>query len=145
MVVEYTTTISGLKESGSRYEFEMSRLKADYEQQMQSVNRSMGSEFQSKTQVYDREIQNLKGALNEKNIESERHRATINELQNALNRLELDSTSKIKTYEANLNNLKRENEDIYMKLKNLGEADRKAYMLESRVKEFERQLESSTI
>lgn len=37
---------------------------------MQSVNRSMGSELQNKSQLYEKEIERLRAALNDKNVES---------------------------------------------------------------------------
>ncbi len=50
-------------------------------------------------------------------------------------------TAKIRTYESNITSLKRDNEDIYNKLRALGESDRKAYELEARLAQYERELD----
>ena len=76
---------------------------------MQTVNSSMGSELHNKSQLYEKEIERLRSNISQINLDSEKLRGTINELQNALNRQELESSTKVRNLETNVNNLRRDN------------------------------------
>lgn len=125
----------------SKYESELGRVKTDYEQKLEYLNRTRGSEFQSKAQLYEAETEKLRSLLREKNEESDKQRARIYELEVILNRLELESSTKIKNYELNFANMKKENEELFSKVRVLSENERKLYEFQTKTGQYERELE----
>jgi chromosome segregation ATPase len=135
--IEYSLT--------TRTDSEISRIKSDYEQRMEALSRSQGTELQSRIQTYEKEQDRLRTALKAKGEECEQLRSRAYELEVALKRLEVESASKIKNYELAVSNFKRENEDYYNRLKTAAENERRVLELQTKLTQCEREIERVTI
>jgi chromosome segregation ATPase len=125
----------------SKSEVEISRIKSEYEQKFESLSRSQGNELQSRIQIYEGELERLKSTYKLKNDEGEKMKGRLYELEVTLNRAEVENSNKLKNYELNLSTLKRENEELYSKLKIGGENERKLFEYQNKLAQYEREIE----
>jgi chromosome segregation ATPase len=142
--LEYTYT--------SRSELELTRIKSEYEQRLETLSRSQGTELQSRIQAYEGElerlrgeVERLRGALKARSEEFEQQRGRAYELEVAMKRAEVDTSARIKNYEVAIGNFKRENEDYYNRLKAAGESERRAIELQAKLTQYEREIERVTL
>ena len=75
----------------SRTESEISRIKSEYEQRIETLSRSQGTELQSRIQGYENELERTRTSLRNKGEEYEQLRSRAYELEVTLKRLQVDT------------------------------------------------------
>lgn len=119
--------------SVQEYEMRISQKVSEYEARLENINRTKGYEFESKASMLQNELQRVSDLLKRKQEEVDNYQKQVREFEYSItNKYELETSRKVQNYESAIQGLKRDNEELIRRVRELEPLQRKVNEYENK-------------
>ncbi len=119
--------------SAQEYEMRINQKVSEYEARLENINRTKGFEFESKASMLQNELQRVSDLLKRKQDEVDNYQKQVREFEYSItNKYELETSRKVQNYESAIQGLKRDNEELIRRVRELEPLQRKVNEYENK-------------